>query len=202
MLAKSLSTLDVLSDGRLDIGVGVGWQREEYEAAGLDFGERGRLLDECLELCTTVWRETPATLNVAGSVIERLHQMPAPIQEGGVPIWISGRTTGRVARRLARFGTGWIPWGDDALDLATSIPRMRQLVVEAGGDPTGLRVVGNLPPANALDGDVDAVMTAAESSIASGATDLVARIPVPDRAAVDDVYGAWAEAFARSVGRR
>ena len=55
VLAKTAATLDVLSGGRLDLGVGVGWQREEYEAAGLDFDRRGRLLDHTLEVCQTLW---------------------------------------------------------------------------------------------------------------------------------------------------
>ena len=55
VLAKTLATLDVLSGGRVDLGVGVGWQREEYDAAGLDFDERGRLLDDTLETCRSLW---------------------------------------------------------------------------------------------------------------------------------------------------
>src|SRR5690349_23959577 len=56
VLAKTAATLDVLSGGRLDLGVGVGWQREEYEAVGLDFQDRGRLLDHTLEVCQALWR--------------------------------------------------------------------------------------------------------------------------------------------------
>jgi len=56
VLAKTLATLDVLSGGRLDLGVGVGWQREEYEACGLSFERRGRLLEHTLEVCQTLWR--------------------------------------------------------------------------------------------------------------------------------------------------
>jgi alkanesulfonate monooxygenase SsuD/methylene tetrahydromethanopterin reductase-like flavin-dependent oxidoreductase (luciferase family) len=63
VLAKQASTIDVLSGGRLDLGVGVGWQAEEYEAAGLDFGRRGRLLDHTLEVCRALWtdRGRPST---------------------------------------------------------------------------------------------------------------------------------------------
>ena len=57
VLAKTAATLDVLSSGRLDLGIGVGWQKEEYDAAGLDFGDRGRLLDHTLSVCRTLWRE-------------------------------------------------------------------------------------------------------------------------------------------------
>lgn len=204
VLAKTLSTLDVLSGGRLDIGVGVGWQREEYDAAGLAFETRGHLLDECLELCQTVWRDTTATIQPNGVSVDRIHQMPKPIQPAGVPVWISGRMTPRVARRLARFGSGWIPWGDDALDLTTSVPRMRELVSDAGGDPDLLRVVGNLTNQFGPSGihDVVATMGRASALVEAGATDLVARIPMPEGAAADDVYAAWAVEFARRVGRQ
>lgn len=203
VLAKMLSTLDVLSEGRLDVGVGVGWQREEYHAAGLSFEDRGHLLDDCLNICTTVWNEAVATITPGPNPVERIHQMPKPVQPGGVPLWISGRASLRVARRLARFGTGWIPWGNDALDPASSIPRMRELVSEVGGDPAGLRVVGGLAPRDAPDGSTDlvATMDAAYDLIEAGVTDVVARIPFPDINAAEDVYGAWAEAFAQSAGR-
>src|SRR5262249_892046 len=126
VLAKSAATLDVLSGGRLDLGVGIGWQREEYEAAGLDFGARGRQLDLTLEVCQALWREPRAEVDLPGLAFDAIHMMPKPLQPGGVPIWVSGRVNQRVARRLARFGSGWIPWGEDADDLAGSIPRMRE----------------------------------------------------------------------------
>ncbi|MDW3215565.1 MAG: TIGR03619 family F420-dependent LLM class oxidoreductase [Ilumatobacteraceae bacterium] len=199
VLAKSLSTLDVLADGRIDIGVGVGWQREEYDAAGLPFDDRGRLLDECLDLCTTMWRDRAATITAGDATVERIHQMPKPVQPGGVPIWISGRVSRRVARRLVRFGTGWIPWGDDADDLATSLPRLRRMMTDEGGDPGGLRVVGNLPTQTGADGsrDVPSTMAVAEQLVDAGATDLVARLPVAASESAEEVFGLWAEAFHR-----
>ena len=145
VLAKQLATLDVLSHGRVDLGVGIGWQREEYEAAGLDFGARGRLLDHSLEVCQTLWREQRASFTSPELNFDAIHMMPKPVQAGGVPIWVSGRVNARVAQRLARFGHGWIPWGDDAADLVASIPRMRAAVDEAGGDGAALAVLGTLP---------------------------------------------------------
>ena len=100
VLAKTLSTLDVLSDGRVDLGVGVGWQREEYEAAGLDFEGRGRLLDHTLEVCQTLWREQRAATTSPVLHFEKIHMMPKPRQPGGVPIWVSG--TVQPARRSPR----------------------------------------------------------------------------------------------------
>jgi probable F420-dependent oxidoreductase len=124
VLAKTAATLDVLSGGRLDLGVGVGWQREEYEAAGLDFDRRGALLDSGLRVCQTLWSETSASFNDSELAFERIHQMPKPLQSGGVPIWVSGTVNGPMLRRLAEFGSGWIPWGFDAQNLAESIPRV------------------------------------------------------------------------------
>ena len=93
VLAKAAATLDVLSGGRLDLGVGVGWQREEYEAAGLDFDRRGDLLDHTLEVCTTLWTRPVAEHHSPELSFERIHMMPKPPGPGGVPIWVSGRST-------------------------------------------------------------------------------------------------------------
>src|SRR5438477_973999 len=74
VLAKTAATVDVLSGGRLDLGVGIGWQREEYEAAGLDFGGRGRLLDHTLAVCQTLWCEAPARFESEELQFEGIHQ--------------------------------------------------------------------------------------------------------------------------------
>ena len=90
VLAKTVATLDVLSGGRIDLGVGVGWQREEYDVVGLDFAKRGAILDQTLEVCQRLWRETEVSYTGPGLSFERIHQMPKPVQPGGVPIWVSG----------------------------------------------------------------------------------------------------------------
>ena len=155
VLAKSAATLDVLSGGRLDLGVGVGWQREEYEAAGLDFESRGRLLDHSLEVCQTLWREQRARYESPELRFEAIHMMPKPLQTNGVPIWVSGTITSRVVNRLARFGSGWIPWGPAADDIVPAIGRMKHLLSDAGRDPTSLQVVGNLPMVTTGKGELD-----------------------------------------------
>ena len=181
VLAKAAATLDVLSGGRLDLGVGVGWQREEYEAAGLDFRTRGRQLDLTLEVCQTLWREPRADVELPGLAFEAIHMMPKPVRPGGVPLWISGRCNERVARRLARFGSGWIPWGEDAADLPTSIPRMREAVAVAGGDTDGIQVAGTLPAVRREDRsvDLDATMDRVLPLVEAGVTDFRAHLPVP-----------------------
>ena len=143
VLAKQLATLDVISAGRLDIGVGVGWQREEYEACGLPFEGRGRLLDHTLEVCTTLWTQQRAAHDGAGLSFDGIHQMPKPVQPGGVPLWISGTVNRAVARRLARFGSGWIPWGADLADLRGSIPAMKQAAARRGRRPERVEGAGH-----------------------------------------------------------
>lgn len=155
VLAKTVATLDVLSRGRLDLGVGVGWQRAEYEAADLAFSGRGRLLNETLELCARLWNDGHLELPDAG----RIHQMPRPIQAvgpgGGVPIWVSGRSSNpRVIERIVRFGSGWIPWGDDAADPRPGIARIRAALAEAGDPDRSFQVTAALPRSEAATRDL------------------------------------------------
>lgn len=203
-LAKSLATLDVLSNGRIDLGIGVGWQREEYEAAGLDFDTRGKQLDDTVEILQTLWREQSATYDVGGRTVSNIHQMPKPRQEGGVPVWVSGTLNKRVAERLARYGSGWIPWGGAAADLTVSIPTLWQMVRDAGGDPTGLRVIGTLTVAKGAGGepDVAATMATVPAQLEAGVTDFLFRIALPDDAtAAGAVFAEWAGAFREVTGR-
>jgi len=193
VLAKAAATLDVLSGGRLDLGVGIGWQREEYEAAGLDFGTRGRQLDLTLEVCQTLWREPSAKVDLGELAFQAIHMMPKPVQPGGVPLWVSGRVNERVARRLARFASGWIPWGEDAADLPTSIPRMREAVAAADGDADAIQVAGTMPTERREDRsiDVDATMERMRPLVEAGVTDFRAYVSVPSvyDAAVDYLRG-------------
>lgn len=174
ILAKTVATLDVLSGGRVDLGVGVGWQREEYEVVGLDFDKRGAILDQTLDVCSRLWRENEVSYFSPSLSFERIHQMPKPVQPGGVPIWVSGTVNRAVARRLARFGKYWIPWGQDARDLADGIGRMRAAVERAGGDPHGFGVTGSLRVTPGPDDrpDLAAVATDAAALAKAGATDL------------------------------
>ncbi len=177
VLAKELATLDVLSGGRVDLGVGVGWQREEYEAAGLDFDRRGALLDHTLAVCRTLWTEPVASFDDDFLSFEHIHQMPKPVQAGGVPIWVGGAYNTRVVRRLAAHGSGWIPWGPAAADLTTHIPLVKQGLADAGRtDFETLQVVGTLPLVR--DGatvDLDATMEATSTLVDAGVTDFRTR---------------------------
>jgi len=203
-LAKSAATLDVLSGGRFELGVGVGWQREEYEAAGLPFEGRGRLLDHTLEVCQTLWRNRRASYHSPELRFDGIHQMPKPLQPGGVPIWVSGTVRKATASRIARFGSGWIPWGQDIADLPNAIPRMKDAITAAGGNPEGLKVAGNLPVVEGADGkmDVEATMGGVPSLVASGITEFSGVFDIPaDRNAAEERLRHIVQAFRAAVGR-
>lgn len=193
VLAKQVASLDVLSAGRVDLGVGIGWQREEYEAAGLDFGARGRLLDHTLEVCRTLWCDERASFSSPELAFDGIHAMPKPVQAGGLPVWVSGRCNPAVARRLARFGRGWIAWGDDAADPLASIPRMRAEVERAGGDRDfGVLVPLPLPRRDDGGPDLAAGSDRLAEYTAAGVTDVLVHLRVP--AAFAEAHDAYAEA--------
>jgi probable F420-dependent oxidoreductase len=204
VLAKAAATLDVLSGGRLDLGVGVGWQREEYEAAGLDYHARGALLDHTLDVCQVLWREQSARFDGDGLRFEGIHCMPKPRQPGGVPFWISGRMNDRVIERIVRFGSGWIPWGDEARAPAAHVARIRDALAAGGRDPSGFEVEGTLPVVRDAEGGIDIgrTMENLPPLVEAGITDFRARVTVPeDRGRAEEQLGPLVAAFRASVGR-
>jgi probable F420-dependent oxidoreductase len=198
VLAKMAATIDVLSGGRLDLGVGVGWQREEYESAGLSFEGRGALLNQTIEICQALWTERTARYESDDISFSNLHQMPKPLQAGGIPIWVSGTVNPRSMDRLARYGAGWIPWGDDATDIDAGISRMRTAMIDRGRDPDELGVVGSLRAVYGDDRSLDLSATLAPVSRLrdAGVTDFRIALRLPeDPAATTDVLSGLVEAF-------
>ncbi len=111
LLAKMLSTIDVLSQGRLTFGIGAGWMREEFEALGVPpFAERGAVTDEYLAACRELW--TKDNPSFAGRYVKfaDIFFEPKPVQKPHPPIWVGGES-GPALRRTARLGDGWYPIG-------------------------------------------------------------------------------------------
>jgi alkanesulfonate monooxygenase SsuD/methylene tetrahydromethanopterin reductase-like flavin-dependent oxidoreductase (luciferase family) len=135
---------------------------------------------------------------------EATHMMPKPLQPGGVPIWVSGTINPRVVRRLARFGSGWIPWGPAAADPVKGIAEMRERLAEAGRDPEGLQVTGTLKLVKGDDGalDLDRTMEVVPALAEAGLTDLRIQFRLLDgsSAAVDELR-AVVTAFRAAAGR-
>jgi probable F420-dependent oxidoreductase len=124
VLAKTVATLDALSGGRVDLGVGVGWQREEYDAEGLDFTTRGDLLDETVAACRALWCDLPASYHGEHVSLAGVYCSPQPVQPR-LPVWFSGTLTERTVRRIAAWGDGWIPiMGASIDDIAAGARRL------------------------------------------------------------------------------
>lgn len=153
VLAKTAATLDVISRGRLELGVGTGWQKEEFDAVGLDYERRGELLNETIAACRALWTETPARFEAKSVRFEKIWCEPKPIQPGGVPVWFSGSLTRRNLDRMTRLGDGWIPiMGETHDGLEAGVKRIREAWAANGRDPALLKVRGTLDVVRGDDG--------------------------------------------------
>ena len=146
LAAKMISSLDVMSDGRLILGIGAGWMREEFEAIGApDFGARGKVTDEYIGAFRTLWREENPSFHGTYVEFEKIIFQPKPVQENGPRIWVGGE--GRAARRrVANLGDGWYPVGNNPQVPLDTIDRY----------VAGQREVSNLAVANGrADASID-----------------------------------------------
>jgi probable F420-dependent oxidoreductase len=142
--AKMLATIDRLAHGRLILGVGVGWLREEFEAvAAPPFEERGRVTDEYIALMRTTWTTDPVSFEGRYYRVKDVHALPKPVQPQGIPIWIGGHTDGAI-RRAATIGDGWHPLALRPPGLllpeefASKVTLFRASAQRAGRDPNTL----------------------------------------------------------------
>jgi probable F420-dependent oxidoreductase len=149
--AKMLATLDRLSGGRIILGAGVGWLREEFEALGAPpFEDRGAVTDEYLAFMRQTWTTDPVSFRGRYVSVAGVHALPKPVRPGGIPVWIGGHTDGAV-RRAARLGDGWHPiiLRPPGLLLPDAYAaRVRQLHAwarEAGRDPAAITLTIRVP---------------------------------------------------------
>ncbi len=139
ILAKRVATLDALSGGRVRLGVGIGWQREEYEAVGVPYRDRGRRLDETIEAMRILWRDEWATYHGKHVNFENVHMDTKPFHPDGVPILIGG-STDVAARRAGRLGDGWYPYVISPEDFGTGVATIREVAKAAGRDPGRIEI--------------------------------------------------------------
>jgi probable F420-dependent oxidoreductase len=175
LLAKQVATLDQLSDGRVDLGVGTGWQREEYDAEGIAFENRAQLLTDALAACTVLWRDTPADFDAPTLSFRDIYCEPKPVQPGGVPIWVAGTLHRRNVERIVRFGAGWIPiMGESIEGIADGARTLRAALVDAGRDASTFQVQAPLRIVQGDDGrpDLARSMESVPSLLEAGATDV------------------------------
>ena len=141
LLAKTLTSLDVLSGGRLTAGLGMGWLPQEYAAAGVPYERRGERMDEYLRCLKALWTQDPVEFAGAFYTVPRSHVGPPPVQRPHPPVLLGGAAAPAL-RRAGRLAEGWICSSrQDLTDLGASIETVRAGAREGGGDPEGVRVV-------------------------------------------------------------
>ncbi len=174
LLAKSTATLDLLSGGRLDLGVGSGWQREEFEASGMLYEGRGAHMENMLRACQALWRHSPASFSSPTVSFQHIHCRPAPLQKDGIPLWFGLAPTDSNCRRIAQLGIGWLPINPDPAYLEEGIGRLRAAFKKEKRDAATLRVRTHLPLKMGAAGrpDLEQTLAGAAAAVRSGATDI------------------------------
>jgi probable F420-dependent oxidoreductase len=139
VVAKQLATIDNLSGGRVVLGTGAGWAREEFEALGVPYDERGPITDEYLRAILELWTSESPRFEGRYVSFHDVHAGPLPVRKPHPPILIGGYGK-KAIRRAVAIGQGWFPDGMSLPDLEQAIGFMRQTAEAAGRDPASLSV--------------------------------------------------------------
>jgi probable F420-dependent oxidoreductase len=178
VLAKRASTIDTISGGRLMLGLGIGWQKEEYAAVGVPYRDRGRRLEECMLAMRALWADRPATYQGRYVSFDRVHSVPGPAA-AAIPIVLGGHSDAAV-ERTGRLADGWLPFTISPDDYAAQVEVIRKVTVEAGRPPDAVELSawpGSADPSADLD------LRWARQYVDAGATRLLMRpnIDRPDQ---------------------
>ena len=167
LVAKQAAEVDILTDGRFRLGVGLGWNAVEYEALGTNFSDRGRRSVEQVELLRRLWTERSVTHDGAHEHVTGAGLAPLPVQRP-IPIWF-GAASEPAYRRAGRIADGWFPMTPpgEALDAARAV--VEQAASEAGRDPGSLGMEGRV---SWTDEGVDKLVDHVDRWRATGATHL------------------------------
>ena len=144
--AKMLASLDVLSNGRVIVGLGVGWMKEEFDNLGTPaFAERGRVTDEYIRAFRELWTSDSPTFSGQFCNFSNIVFLPKPVQKPTIPIWIGGHSK-QAIRRAARLGDGWHPIGGvptiplEPDDVRKDLAMLAEYAQAAGRDPKQIRI--------------------------------------------------------------
>jgi probable F420-dependent oxidoreductase len=139
ILARELGTIDVLSNGRLDVGFGVGWSSDEAEAVGVPMKNRGRRAEEALQVIEAIWRDNPVEFEGRYFRVPESYFGLKPLQKPRPPIYM-GAYTPATMDRVARLADGWLPTGLPLGAMEQMFPAIKQSAAEAGRDPGSLKL--------------------------------------------------------------
>jgi probable F420-dependent oxidoreductase len=178
LMAKQAATLDTLSGGRLTLGIGIGWSREEFDALGIPFERRAARTKEYVDAIRTLWRDDVASFGGEFVNFDAVRVNPKPVHDRRIPIVLGGNSDAAL-RRVAAWGDGWYGFNLDSVDsVAERVEFLHALCREQGRDPAELRLAVALRELRAPD---------AASLAALGVDELVLVEGPPDdaRAAAD-----------------
>ena len=167
LFAKQAATLDVLSQGRLRLGIGLGWNKVEYVAQNKDFHNRGARIEEQVQVLRKLWTEELVTFQGSWHTIQDAGLNPLPIQRP-IPLWFGGHAD-PVLHRIATMGDGWLPNHRSAEDAAQALDQLGTYLAEAGRT---MDTVGIEPRLRYENGDPNTWRELAQGWAAAGATHL------------------------------
>jgi probable F420-dependent oxidoreductase len=176
LLAKMGATLHALSRGRFVMGVSPSWHRDEYDALGVSFADRGQLMEDAVGACRALWASAPASFRSPTASFDGMYCSPRPAPGERIPVWFTGKFTPRLARRVAALGDGWMPFAAYRMTLeekAAAIRTLCERMAAVGRDPDALEVADGLPP---VDGSVARSMEQVPAMAAAGID--VVRVPL------------------------
>ncbi|GAA2054890.1 LLM class F420-dependent oxidoreductase [Catenulispora yoronensis] len=180
VLANQAATLDVVSGGRLILGVGTGWNPDEFAAVGIPSGERGARTDDYLAAARALWTTRPTDFEGRYTRLRGANLGVPPLTPGGPPVWVGGHSDAAL-RRALRFGDGWFGAGSDASDIVDVRQRLHKLAETSGtaAAPANLTIASaafltppGIPAAVASPGRPLGGESATAESVARGLNDL------------------------------
>src|SRR6266436_5476161 len=139
-LARRLTTIDLLSNGRLRLGLGLGWSKDELDATGADMKNRGAMADEFLQVLKAIWTTDPVAFQGKFYQVPASYIGPKPVQKPHPPIYM-GAFVPRALKRLAKYADGWNPVAIPLDGMAQMFDSIKQLAKEAGRDPSRIELV-------------------------------------------------------------
>lgn len=188
-LAKQALTLDALTGGRFEFGLAPGWMRTEFEVLDVPFEERGTRTDEFLDLFDRVCGEGELSFEGPHHAFQKTGFHPRPVQEGGPPIWVGGRS-GATFRRVGEHGTGWTIFPDGPAQVRSDVERLERAWAahDRPGDPAVAVTLTDYPVHvgdGRIEGDREALVDRLGAYVDAGAT----RLFVMPQAVADDAEG-------------